>query len=834
MIPGAPSLTKKKKSREGRTHRSPRNRNGKNSSSFTNGIKGKTESELEALKATVQDRGVKSKVYDEHGNLIPTGAWDKFKRGNSRGSGMDDSSEPSLKTKLYDENGNLIPTGQWDKFRRGHSRGSGPDGEDGAVKKESELEALKATVQDRGVKSKVYDEHGNLIPTGQWDKFKRAHSRGSGPDGEDGGADKPKAGIKTKLYDENGNLIPTGQWDKFKRGGDDAEDDEAIEQARMEKYQAIMRDHSLSREERSKRIEDLKIKYGGVSTPKPSGPGGATTTSSRSKKKYADLEALKAHKTGQGIKQKLYDADGNITVQWKDNQNDGDGGYDWICETSAEGMRMKKVRLIFVPGDAHLMFTSYLTVLYCAISFTTHAQAREVEALELSMSERSDSMFDEDGNIISPGNNAGERDNQYPDMDTSAEGMKLKLQKEMEYIRASSEDFKKKMFDDDGNIVTCTNEEGEHDLRGSDMDTSSGGVIRKKHKEVEELRLLGAAKSKSKMYDAEGNIKCAWKSLDSEERQFSKSTPIGSSAEGTKMKQLEEIAALRNSTTSQNFKTQMFDANGNIVNSTNNVGERDNQYPDMDTSAEGMRRKLQREMDAIRRSGTVDYKSTTPPRKLKKDEITNLRRLLKSTLRVPNPSYNEEAEDLLDYGMDLIEEGKNVGYMMDELLYMGMSVFTTQEADSFGQYLSSYLVDLEGGSTLAQRSKASMFDVDGNIVNTVNNAGERDNQNPDIDTSAEGMKLKLQKEINAIRRSGTVDYKRTTRPRALTEEEVSTLQELLKSTLKIPNPSYDREADDMLEYAMELIEEGKAVGYVLDEVCPPSSMLFFVCNQSLL
>ena len=82
---------------------------------------------------------------------------------------------------------------------------------------------------------------------------------------------------------------------------------------------------------------------------------------------------------------------------------------------------------------------------------------------------------------------------------------------------------------------------------------------------------------------------------------------------------------------------------------------------------------------------------------------------------------------------------------------MEMSVFTANEAENFGQYLSSYLSDLDGGATLAQRTKASMFDANGNIVGCTNHAGEHNSQYPDMDVSAEGMKKKLSREMDEVR-----------------------------------------------------------------------------------
>ncbi len=110
----------------------------------------------------------------------------------------------------------------------------------------------------------------------------------------------------------------------------------------------------------------------------------------------------------------------------------------------------------------------------------------------------------------------------------------------------------------------------------------------------------------------------------------------------------------------------MYDSHGNIIAALNNVGEWDNPSDDVGSSAEGMKSKKARELAAIR-SGTVNDLDTVAPRELTDEETTDLREMLKTMLNIPDESYEEDASDLLDYAIDMINDGNSVGYVMNEV-----------------------------------------------------------------------------------------------------------------------------------------------------------------------
>ena len=55
------------------------------------------------------------------------------------------------------------------------------------------------------------------------------------------------------------------------------------------------------------------------------------------------------------------------------------------------------------------------------------------------------------------------------------------------------------------------------------------------------------------------------------------------------------------------------------------------------------------------------------PRDLSEDETAKLRGLLKTQLIISSDDDDVDADDLLDYAVDMIESGENVGHVTDEV-----------------------------------------------------------------------------------------------------------------------------------------------------------------------
>lgn len=167
------------------------------------------------------------------------------------------------------------------------------------------------------------------------------------------------------------------------------------------------------------------------------------------------------------------------------------------------------------------------------------------------------------------------------------------------------------------------------------------------------------------MYNADGNIVGA-SNNDVEQNRHNSGMDL--SAAGMKLKKAREMELLRRTANPRGLKQKMYDENGNLILSVSNDGEHEMHNSGMDTSAVGMMRKKSMELESIR-TGTIDvnHKETVAPRELTDDETSSLRELLKSKLRIPNDSYEEDASDLLDYAFDMVSDGKAAGSVTEEV-----------------------------------------------------------------------------------------------------------------------------------------------------------------------
>ena len=93
----------------------------------------------------------------------------------------------------------------------------------------------------------------------------------------------------------------------------------------------------------------------------------------------------------------------------------------------------------------------------------------------------------------------------------------------------------------------------------------------------------------------------------------------------------------------------------NSAKSRNGLGDSDRLYHKMDSSE--------------RTSTMLDHEKTTFPRNLTQDETSSLRMMLKSKLNISEDN-EEDADDLLDYAIDMIENGKSVGYVLIEVSFL--------------------------------------------------------------------------------------------------------------------------------------------------------------------
>ena len=432
-----------------------------------------TYDELELLKCTANERRCnKERIYDQDGKLL---AWEalipqpqtrlRSKKGGGegevnlsakeaaskhhaeldilksnmkqRGSGM---MGQSIKSKIYNERGELVAWENKDDDNSPPSSGNG-DRMDlstkGSLKKKaSELEALRATgTQRRNVKNMIYNEHGQLVA---WNKL--------GSIGSTGGSGGGERRELSKSMPTNVNFETEHEPTSEENGGMSSDN----ELRRKEEFESIMRDRTLSREERSRRIQELKVKYGSGDTATTATldsssdnenetegvvrlgaadaaskhhaeleflrsrmkRGSVTTANAKrsamynskgeivqdstakykgehnshnpsmdlspqgyTRKKGEELDAIRSRRESvkpTRLKQRMYDEDGNLRNSmnngWRNEENESGTNdekeeEEWICETSAEGMKLKKVSWVLIIGYPN-------KVLYVYHSFT--------------------------------------------------------------------------------------------------------------------------------------------------------------------------------------------------------------------------------------------------------------------------------------------------------------------------------------------------------------------------------------------------------------------------------------------------------------------------------
>ena len=429
----------------------------------TQGTLLKKEDELEQIQKIVNESDVKQKIYNENGQLLDT--WEKNKcRGedsddaeSSSDNSEDDKSEE--KEEGIQEDGDkdttdkekgekkwapLIPSPRSNRKKKKEvdlsTRGN-------LKKKDAEIEALRArrdSTKPNRLKQKMYDADGNLMA---WESYSRSASVGSTRSGTmdlsaQGNLSAKEAelealratgierwGVKAQNYDEDGNLI--AQWDSLSKSMNDVHDvhdaqeyqeetdvdaikgftANEVEQLRMQEYQEVMRDRSLSRDEKSRKIEEIRIKYGGAPAVVSDDDGtkddgslqlGASDAASKHhaeldflrgrmkrgsimtattqrkamyndegeivgysqnegeqhshnpgmdlsaqgllRKKSRELDLIRSRRESTkalGLKKKMYDEDDNLILTQSEEDKKSE---EWVCETSAEGMKLKKVR----------------------------------------------------------------------------------------------------------------------------------------------------------------------------------------------------------------------------------------------------------------------------------------------------------------------------------------------------------------------------------------------------------------------------------------------------------------------------------------------------------
>eukprot|EP00581_Thalassiosira_minuscula_P011441 CAMPEP_0183728700 /NCGR_PEP_ID=MMETSP0737-20130205/28691_1 /TAXON_ID=385413 /ORGANISM="Thalassiosira miniscula, Strain CCMP1093" /LENGTH=1010 /DNA_ID=CAMNT_0025960711 /DNA_START=398 /DNA_END=3430 /DNA_ORIENTATION=- len=91
----------------------------------------------------------------------------------------------------------------------------------------------------------------------------------------------------------------------------------------------------------------------------------------------------------------------------------------------------------------------------------------------------------------------------------------------------------------------------------------------------------------------------------------------------------------------------------------------------------------------------------TAPRTLTSGETEKLRKIIKAQLSIESDDDDSDAENMVDYAVDMIEEGENIGHVTDELQFMELPICGEDEAEQLGVTLTKFLSELDAPATPA-------------------------------------------------------------------------------------------------------------------------------------
>ncbi|KAL9185646.1 hypothetical protein ACHAXT_003423, partial [Thalassiosira profunda] len=97
-------------------------------------------------------------------------------------------------------------------------------------------------------------------------------------------------------------------------------------------------------------------------------------------------------------------------------------------------------------------------------------------------------------------------------------------------------------------------------------------------------------------------------------------------------------------------------------------------------------------------STTMTVAAPAAPRALTPPEKAKLRSLLMANLKIVSDDDADDAEELLDYALEMVEGGKAAGHVAEELLFMEMPVCGEAEAAKVGETLAAFFASLENDS----------------------------------------------------------------------------------------------------------------------------------------
>ena len=99
-----------------------------------------------------------------------------------------------------------------------------------------------------------------------------------------------------------------------------------------------------------------------------------------------------------------------------------------------------------------------------------------------------------------------------------------------------------------------------------------------------------------------------------------------------------------------------------------------------------------RQDQASSRKGLLIDESLSAPGALSSEEKAKVRDLLKAQLYITTDEDEDDAENLLDYAMVMINFGESVGHVIEELQFMGMEVCDKEASKRMGAALTKFIL----------------------------------------------------------------------------------------------------------------------------------------------
>lgn len=141
---------------------------------------------------------------------------------------------------------------------------------------------------------------------------------------------------------------------------------------------------------------------------------------------------------------------------------------------------------------------------------------------------------------------------------------------------------------------------------------------------------------------------------------------VSSSCDGDNRKDMNVKQTSSPSTTMGNSNVA-FSINASDQKDEAEEEEKKDQEEEESLASDGSGKASRKQKPSYKKAITVRRGELTAPHKLSKRETRRLRDLLKGELKISTDKDEDEAEKLLDYAVDMVNRGENIGHITDEV-----------------------------------------------------------------------------------------------------------------------------------------------------------------------